>query len=248
MTLNKLIVIRHALSGGNRENRVQGQSESELRRGYKGQTERLTDKIVEQERLIPRTTPVYVFCSDSDRAYYTAQWIHSRLSNQHHIQADLRRTELLKERGQGVLEGLSYEQVVPILRQILPPDTPLSPDAKSVYPHLFSCDAIPGGEKQESATLRLERFTMEDLQRLEGMGLIVGHGISGMNYLTNLLRFGNILGDGKYQHFPNLAGVRLELESFGRYRETGRYEPPNSSRNQNGGHTTTPLERRVANT
>ena len=246
MTLNKLIVIRHALSGGNRENRVQGQSESELRRGYKGQTERLTDKIVEQERLIPKTTPVYVFCSDSDRAYYTAQWIHSHLSNQHHIQADLRRTELLKERGQGILERLSYEDVATILRQILPPGTNITPDAKSIYPHLFSSNAIPEGEKLEKAKSRLERFAVEDLQRLEeGTGIIVGHGISG-NYLINLLKYGNILGDGKYQHLLNLAGVKLERESFGRYKEIGRYEPPNGNRNHNGGHATTPLEKRVA--
>lgn len=245
MVLNKLVVLRHALSGGNKENRVQGQSESELRRGYKGQTERLTDKIVEQERLIPRTTPVYIFCSDSDRAYYTAQWIHSHLSNQHHIQADLRRTELLKERGQGILEGLSYEEVATILRQILPPDAHVTPDAKSIYPHLFSSDAIPEGEKLEKAKSRLERFAVEDLQRLEeGMGLIVGHGISG-NYLLNLLKYGNILGDGKYQHLPNLAGVKLEIESFGRYKETGRYEPPNGNGSANGGLATRPLERIV---
>jgi len=245
MELNPLIVLRHALSGGNKENRVQGQSESELRRGYKTKAERLTDTIVGEERLIPRTTPVYIFCSNSDRAYYTAQWIHGHLSNVHHIQADLRRTELLKERGQGVLEGLSYEQAVIILRQILPPGTPLTPDANCIYPHLFSCDEIPNGEKQETAKLRLERFAVEDLQRLEGMGIIVGHGISGMNYLPNLLMHGNILGEGTYQHFPNLAGVRLELESFSRYRKTGRYEPQNG--NVNGGHVIRPLEKIAVN-
>src|SRR3989338_1819645 len=246
MELNPLIVLRHALSGGNKENRVQGHSESELRRGYKTKAERLTDTIVGEERLIPRTTPVYIFCSDSDRAYYTAQWIHSHLSNQHHIQADLRRTELLKERGQGILERLSYEDVATILRQILPPGTNITPDAKSIYPHLFSSNAIPEGEKLEKAKSRLEIFAVEDLQRLEeGTGIIVGHGISG-NYLINLFKYGNILGDGKYQHLLNLAGVKLESESFGRYKEIGRYEPPNGNRNQNGGHATTPLEKRVA--
>ena len=35
MALDKLSIIRHALSGGNRKNIVQGDSESELQRGYK---------------------------------------------------------------------------------------------------------------------------------------------------------------------------------------------------------------------
>lgn len=245
MTINKLIVMRHYLSGGNKRNIVQGQSNTELQRGYKAQAERLTNTIVRREQLIPQVAPVYVFCSNSDRAFYTAQWVNNHLANEHHVQADLRRTELLKERGQGVLEELPYEQAIPILRQFLPPGTSLSPNASSIYPYLFSLDVVPQAEKLESAASRLERFVMEDVQRLEGTGLIVGHGISIMNYLINLLRYGNILGEGTYQHFPNMGGVRLERESFGRYRETGRYEPPYENGNPNNDNSTLTLDRIV---
>ena len=95
-------------------------------------------------------------------------------------------------------------------------------------------DNIPNAEKQADVKSRLEKFAVEDVQRLQGTGLIVGHPISGMNCLTNLLIYGNIIGDGNFQHFPNLAGIRLERESFGRYRITGRYGPTNGSGNTSG--------------
>ena len=247
MVLNRLIILRHAESRENKRHRVQGLDDPELQRGYKKLTEDLTDRIVEGERLIRYSGQVYVFSSGMKRSYYTAQWMHSHLANRYKIQADLLRRPDLNERGQGVLEGLSYEKVVEyLLREKLPPGTTLEPKAKSIYPHLFSSDVIPGGEKLERAKSRLERFAVEELQQREGIGFIVGHSISGMNYLDNLLTSGNILGDGNYKHFPNLTGVRLEIESFGRYRETGRYEPQNRDwSHANGAQVTPPLERVV---
>lgn len=244
MALDQLIVIRHALSGGNRGNKVQGQSESELTRGYKPKVERLTDAIASDELTDLLQNSVYIFCSDSERAYFTAQWMHSRLSNRHRVQADLRRTELLRERRQGILEGLNYDQVGILLNKYSPPGTVVTADAASIYPHLFSNDQIPEAEKLENVAVRVENFVAQEVQPLEGMGIIVVHGISG-NYLINLLKYGNIMGDRTYKHFPNLAGVKLELESFSRYKETGRYEPPNGNGNVNGGHVTSPLERIV---
>lgn len=248
MAIYKLIVIRHDRSRGNQRNVVQGLEDPELQRGYKRRTEELTDRIVEGEGLTQHITPLYVFCSKMKRSYYTAQWMHSYLAIRHEVMAALIPSPYLNERGQGVLDGLPYEAVVEYLRPILPPGTLLTPDSKNVYAHLFLRDDIEGAEKQENLKTRLERFAVEELQLREGNGIIVGHGVSIMNGLLNLLTVGDILGNSEYRHYENLAGVRLELESFGRYRQTGIYNPPKINDQANGRTNPRSLDKMVIGT
>lgn len=245
--VKKILLIRHALSGGNFEGRIQGQTNTPLQQGYKTSVDRIADMVIEAEHLVPRPADVYVVCSNLDRAYYTAERILRGLTDSK-IQAELRRYPLLTERGAGILEGKLYSEAIPILKRILPTDADLQPDAKSIYPHLYALNNIPEGEKHEDLGERLQEVLFE-LQKLKGVVILVGHGVSGNNNLKNLMTDGNILGVPyrPYQHFDNLSVVRLESgESYARYIPTGNYgPPPNGNRNQNGGHSA-PLEKRVA--
>lgn len=244
----KILLARHALSGGNFEGLIQGQTNTPLQQGYKTSVDKLADMIIEAEHLASQSADVYVVCSNLDRAYYTAERLLRGLADSK-IQAELRRYSLLTERGAGILETKTYLEAIPILQRLLPPGTDLQPNAKSVYPHLYALNNIPEGEKHEELGERLQEVLIE-FQRLKGVVIVVVHGISGNNNLKNLMTDGNILGVPyqPYKHFDNLSVVRLESgESYARYIPTGNYgPPPNGNRNQNGDHTATPIERRVA--
>lgn len=232
----KVLLVRHALSGGNIEGKIQGQTNTPLRQGYKTNADRLADLVIAQEHLAPQTTSVVVYCSELDRAYYTADRIHRGLTDKK-VQAELLIRPTITERGAGILEGKMYMEAIPILQGLLPPSTDLQPNAESIYPYLYALNNIPRGEKHENLGERLQEFLIE-LQRLKGIVFVVGHGISGMNNLKNLMTDGNILGapPQPYQHFPNLSVVRLESDgaSYARYIVTGRYGPPQNDK-ANGG-------------
>ncbi len=230
MALDRIVLVRHDVSGPNRKGYIQGQTDTPLQPGYKTRVDRLTDMIAEEEAFTnPQKSPVYILCSELGRTYETGERIHRRLLDEHHVKSELRLTELLKERGEGDLEGKSFEEARPHLSS----DPNLSLDAETIYGLLYLSNNIPNGERHESVTARLGQFVRDDIQQLEGVGIIAAHLISGMNYLKNLLTDGNILGDPPrdYQHFPNLSVVRLSFDPqrYMRYTETGQYGPPNSN-------------------
>lgn len=236
MELERILLVRHALSGGNNAGIIQGRLNIPIQSGYKPNVDKLTDLIIAEELLkqLEPDTPVYVLHSKLDRAFYTASRIHSGLTERH-IQSGVHPIPELAERGAGILEGKKYADAIPILQQLLPPGTDLQPNAESIYPHLYALDNIPGAEKHEEVGTRLPE-ALSQIQSLKGVVIVVGHGIS-MNYLKNLMTEGNILGDPSrpYQHFPNLSVVRLErergIENHARYIVTGTYGPPNNKAN-----------------
>ena len=153
--------------------------------------------------------------------------MHRRLRDRHHLKSEHRFTEDLKERGQGVLEGMGFKEALPLLSS----DPTLSPNAETVYGLLYLSNDVPSGERHEDVAERLRRVFQEYVQRLNGTGIFALHLISGMNHFRNLLTDGNILGDPQrpYEHYPNLSVVRLELDPqrYMRYRVTQTYGPPN---------------------
>lgn len=225
MTLDQLLLVRHDLSSLNRRGRIQGQSNTPLQAGFRGRVDDLTDRIVGQRDILPQRVPIHVISSDLDRTYGTAERVHRRLWDKHHYPTTFLYTILLRERGQGELEGKSFEEALPLLSN----DPNLSPNAETIYGLLYSSNNIPKGETHNAVGERLNNFVGEYIQELKGTGIVVTHLISGMNYLKNLLTDGNILGSPPrpYQNYPNLSVVRLELDplNYMRYRETGQYGP-----------------------
>lgn len=265
MALERILLVRHALSGGNNDGTIQGQRNFPIRTGYKPNVDKLTDLVFREEQLgqLEPDTKVYVVCSDLDRAFYTASRIHSGLTGKH-TQSGLEIIPELTERGVGILEGKKYGEAIPILARLLPADTVLEPTAESIYPHLYFLNNIPGGENHEEAERRAGE-ALKRVQSLQGVVIVVSHGIFGLNYLKNFMTDGYILGKGAsqpYQHFPNLSVVRLERERykreerfpqklFGTWREplyiaTGPYGPPQNG--QNGGDRTTVASSRLIST
>lgn len=252
MALERILLVRHALSGGNNEGIIQGQRNFPIRPGYKPNVDKLTDLIFREEQLgqLEPDTKVYVVCSNLDRAFYTASRIHNGLTEKR-IQSGLEIIPELTERGVGILEGKKYAEAIPILARLLPADTALDPTAKGIYPHLYALNNIPGGENHEEAERRAEE-ALKRVQGLQGVVIIVSHGIFGLNYLKNFMTDDHILGrdaSQSYQHFPNLSVVRLEREKyrkedrfpqrlFATWREplyiaTGPYGPPQNGSDGN---------------
>ena len=213
MELERILLVRHALSGGNNEDIIQGQLDFPIQLGYRPNVDKLADLIIEQERL--REGPkvyIHVVHSGLQRAFYTASRIHKRLGDKGFQSAVVPIPELM-ERHVGILQGKHYPEAIPLLAERLPQGTPLEPTAKSIYPHLYDLDEIDGGENHYIAGRRADQ-ALKRIQTLEGLVVVVGHGIFGL-YLKNLMTDGNILGKNpsqSYQHFPNLSVVRLERE------------------------------------
>ena len=261
MELEKVLLVRHALSGGNSGGIIQGQLDFPIQPGYGPNVQKLTDLIIEQEQLKELGQDVYIHVVHSglDRTFYTASGVHGRLARRGYQSSVVPIPELI-ERNSGILQGKSYPEAIPILAKLLPPDTQLEPTAASIYPHLYSLDEIPGGENHEASGRRAEQ-ALKKIQALDGIVVVVGHGIFELNYLKNKMTDGNILGENPpapYQHFSNLSVVRLERPKFKKedrfpqklfavreplYGVTGKYGPPNGNGGPNPGNgaTITPM-------
>lgn len=236
MSLVRAIVIRHDVTGANGKG-IQGGTNTPLQKtGSRTRINNLTDMLVEEGELYTESPDlkVYVDCSDLNRAYETGDGVHNRL-NHHGIKSEVHFTPYLNERGQGCLEGLSFDQALPILAQLVPKDIILTPDAESIFPLLYSLDNVPGQTKQGDVTKKLEQYIREHVEEHEGIGILVVHSITGMNYLVNLLMDGNILGNPQkpFKMYPNLGAVVLERDegNRGRYIQTRTYLPPNGKPN-----------------
>ncbi len=235
MTLDKILLVRHDVTNANL-GYIQGQTDTRLQSGSITRINNLADMVIQEEGLRLEEdkrregASIYIFSSDLSRTYGTAERILHYLAARRGYQLELRFTEDLKERGQGDLEGMSFEKALPILSA----DPNLSPTAEGIYSLLYSSNDIPNGERSEDVAKRLERFVRNYIQQLDGVGIVSAHLISGMNYLKNLLTDGNMLGSPArpYQHYPNLSVVRLERDpqNFMRYIETGSYGPPNNNK------------------
>lgn len=224
MPLNPVILVRHDKSKLNSSGYIQGQTDTPLEPGYRTRIYRLTDIVVREEGITPtQVSHIYIFCSDIGRTYHTGDRIHRRLLDKHNIKSELRFTELLNERGQGVLEEVRYEEALPRLST----DPNLSPDAETIYGFLYLSNNVPNGERHEIVKSRLEQFVRDYIHQLHGIGIISAHSISGMNYLNNILINGDMLSQ-PYQHYPNLSVVSLSLDpqNLPRYMETRYYGAP----------------------
>ena len=200
MPLERIILIRHAATKFNVGGMIQGQLDSVLQPGYGPLVDRLADRLAESEG-----SPSVLIASDLTRTNLTANRLAQRLRRRFGYQFDYIATPTLRERGQGDLEGKSFQEAFPHL----PPS--------GVYAHLFQAADVPAGESLEAVEGRLTRLVGDHLDRYQGTAIVVGHLLAGMNYLRNLLVHGNLTGDG-YREFKNLAEVRLELRA-GRYVE-----------------------------
>ena len=200
MPLERIILIRHAATKFNVGGMIQGQLDSVLQPGYGPLVDRLADRLAESEG-----SPSVLIASDLTRTNLTANRLAQRLRRRFGYRFDYIATPTLRERGQGDLEGKSFQEAFPHL----PPS--------GVYAHLFQAADVPAGESLEAVEGRLTRLVGDHLDRYQGTAIVVGHLLAGMNYLRNLLVHGNLTGDG-YREFKNLAEVRLELRG-GRYVE-----------------------------
>ena len=200
MPLERIILIRHAATKFNVGGMIQGQLDSVLQPGYGPLVDRLADRLAESEGA-----PSVLIASDLTRTNLTANRLAQRLRRRFGYRFDYIATPALRERGQGDLEGKSFQEAFPHL----PPS--------GVYAHLFQAADVPAGESLEAVEGRLTRLVGDHLDRYQGTAIVVGHLLAGMNYLRNLLVHGNLTGDG-YREFKNLAEVRLELRG-GRYVE-----------------------------
>ena len=200
MPLERIILIRHAATKFNVGGMIQGQLDSVLQPGYGPLVDRLADRLAESEG-----SPSVLIASDLTRTNLTANRLAQRLRRRFGYRFDYIATPALRERGQGDLEGKSFQEAFPHL----PPS--------GVYAHLFQAADVPAGESLEAVEGRLTRLVGDHLDRYQGTAIVVGHLLAGMNYLRNLLVHGNLTGDG-YREFKNLAEVRLELRG-GRYVE-----------------------------
>ena len=200
MPLERIILIRHAATKFNVGGMIQGQLDSVLQPGYGPLVDRLADRLAESEG-----SPSVLIASDLTRTNLTANRLAQRLRRRFGYRFDYIATPTLRERGQGDLEGKSFQEAFPHL----PPS--------GVYAHLFQAADVPAGESLEAVEGRLTRLVGDHLDRYQGTAIVVGHLLAGMNYLRNLLVHGNLTGDG-YREFKNLAEVGLELRA-GRYVE-----------------------------
>ncbi|MBI2660187.1 histidine phosphatase family protein [Candidatus Woesearchaeota archaeon] len=259
MELDRILVARHALSGGNFAGIIQGQLNTPIQPGYKTNVAKLTDLIITTESLrqLEPGISIYVVHSGLDRAFYTASGIHQGL-RERRIHSGVLPIPELTERGAGMLEGKTYAEAAMLLQPHISPNIVLEPTPESIYPHLYSIDGVLGMESHQMAEARLKE-ALKRIQDLRGVVVVVGHAISDMNYLRNLMTKGNILGENSesYQRFPNLSVVRLERERYrkeerfpqrlfamGReppYTVTGTYGPPNSNGQPNGAAVAPPL-------
>ena len=223
MALEKILLVRHDVTGAD-TGYIQGQRDTPLQQGFRTRIDGLTDIIASEEELTLKSgVHIHVVSSNLGHTYGTAQRIMHRLWEKYGRKAELRYSEYLRERGQGDLEGKSFEEALPLLSD----DPNLKPDAQTIYGLLYLSKNIPNGETHEAVTARLERFVRDYIQRLQGIGIVVNPLISGTNYLGNLLIHGNILGNPSaqpfpqpFQYCPNLSVVILEpATSFMRYRE-----------------------------
>ncbi len=201
MPLERIILIRHAATKFNVGGMIQGQLDAVLQPGYGPLVDRLADRLVASEG-----PPSVLIASDLTRSNLTANRLAQRLRRRFGYRFDYIATPALRERGQGDLEGKSFQEAFPHL----PPT--------GVYAHLFQAADVPGGESLEAVGGRLTRLVEDHLDRYQGTAIVVGHLLVGMNYLRNLLVHGNLTGD-RYREFKNLAEVRLELRGR-RYVET----------------------------
>lgn len=224
MPLDHILLVRHAPTIYNTRGIVQGQLDTPLIRGHGRLIDRLTDLIVREEGdILQQRLPIHIAASGLVRGYATAERILHRLVNKHPHQAQLYRTNFLTERGQGILEGLSFEEAL----RHLAPNRNLSADAETVYGFLYGSNDVPGGEPHEAVRQRLEQFVSGYIQQLDGFGILVTHSVSGNN-LKNILIDGGMLAQ-PYQYNSPLSVVRLSRDPniFVRYIEIGQYGPPN---------------------
>ncbi len=197
MPLERIILIRHAATKFNVGGMIQGQLDSVLQPGYGPLVDRLADRLA--ARLAASGGPLSVLlASDLTRTNLTANRLAQRLRRRFGYRFDYIATLALRERGQGDLEGKSFQEAFPHL----PPT--------GVYAHLFQAADVPGGESLEDVQERLTQLVEDHLDRYKGTAIVVGHLLAGMNYLRNLLVHGNLTGDG-YREFKNLKEARLEL-------------------------------------
>ena len=201
MPLERIILIRHAATKFNVGGMIQGQLDAALQPGYGPLVDRLAARLAASWG-----PPSVLVASDLSRTNLTANRLAQRLRRRFGYRFDYIATPALRERGQGDLEGKSFQEAFPHL----PPT--------GVYAHLFQATDVPGGESLEAVEGRLTRLVEDHLDRYQGTAIVVGHLLAGMNYLRNLLVHGNLTGDG-YREFKNLAEVRLELRGR-RYVET----------------------------
>ena len=80
-----------------------------------------------------------------------------------------------------------------------------------MYGHLFRADHHPNGETLDEVESRLRRFITGHLAGYQGMGIIVGHLLTGLNYLRNLLVHQDMLGE-EYRVYNNLAVLTLVFQ------------------------------------
>lgn len=231
--------MRHDETIDNVKGIIQGETDSRVRRsGSRGRINNITDLLVRNGE-IPAGSHVYVYCSDLQRAYDTGEGVHDRLWNQWGLQNDLRFMQLLRERGQGVLEGKTYSQALPILAQAMQisPES-LTADAQTIYRLLYESDGIPRQIAKSDMSARSEKVVRE-FEGLDGVVIAVGHLISGKNYLVNLETTGNIMGNPPkpFQHYPNLHVIVLDrdVSNMGRYKQIRSYHLPNGQAEINNG-------------
>ena len=194
MPLDRILLVRHAATKFNSKGLIQGQLDTALEPGYGEKVDRLADLVAEVEG-----PPGVVFSSDLSRANLTGSRLAQRLRRRHGYKFDYIATPALRERGEGVLEGKSFEEAFP---EMAPGE---------VYGHLYKADYHPNGETLQEVEARLRRFIAGRLSEYQGMGIIVGHLLTGLNYLRNLLVHQDMLGE-EYQVYNNLAVLTLVFQ------------------------------------
>ena len=229
---NRIIVVRHEITPDNVRGEVQGDSDPPLRpqRGSPKRIYDLTDKLA---REIGPSSEIYVFSSESRRAYDTGEGIHDRLWAQWGRMSHVHYTPDLRERGQGVLERKNYAQVLAMLQreQISDPDEA----RKAVLSILYELDDILGQVPKSEMGEKLERVVGE-FERTDGVVIAVGHLVSGLNYLVNLMTTGDIMGNPRqpFLDYPNLHAIVLDRGTSGKYIKTKSYDPSLNSPTGNG--------------
>jgi len=158
MALDTIVLVRHDATDWNGDQRVQGTINTKLQRGSGARIDSVTDLIVEQvikEKItFPQEIPIYIRCSDLDRAYNTADRVHVRLHSKHGYKSEFAYTPDLNERHLGELEDKSFEQVL----EIMALGSKLKATAENVYPILYLSDEIPGGGATGGSSWKINRF------------------------------------------------------------------------------------------
>ncbi len=194
MPLDRILLVRHAATKFNSKGLIQGQRDTTLEPGYGPQVDRLADLIAEVEG-----PPSVVFSSDLSRANLTGSRLAQRLRRRHGYSFDYIATPALRERGEGDLEGKSFQEAFPDM------------DPGEVYGHLYRADHHSNGETLQDVEARLRRFIGGHMARHQGMGIVVGHLLTGLNYLRNLLVHQDMLAD-EYRVYHNLAVLTLVFQ------------------------------------